>query len=353
MLLQRALLLSAAVFNGLASANTATTGRTDTIVLATSSRGCSYAYGSGGVAPTPVPTMSTTETALSSFLTDSTVTEPSTIIVTANTTSTALTHTSTTSIVVTDTTTLPTYTSTFVATSTIATITAVETVCAGGASPSTVTEYTGTYEPVSGQVTNLALTYPTLAFCTTTFVVTGEVIPTVKSGAVTKTVTPVTTAAGAPTVISTSTIHNNLVSTWLTTVSTVLTSYVPAATTATTTISCGETVTKTMAAQCAPSNLISAIGDAGILTNKYANGTGSADLRGLDPSTCCQTCLDNEGCGGMMVQGENCSLFYKSDQNGEPVCDVSVFTYSAETYEAPGQGLIVQNGCGSVDYAPL
>ncbi|KAI1827231.1 hypothetical protein F4861DRAFT_438174 [Xylaria intraflava] len=345
MLLRRAFLLSTGVFSGLAAASGST------LVFVTSVESCSYESGSGGVAPTPISTVKTKDSTESFVSTHDAVTVPSTVSVLASTTSTASTVTSTQLAVVTDTVTVPTTTIGSFVTQTIATVVVAETVCADKAKPVTVTEYTGTYEPISGQATTLLETYPTQAFCTTSTMFSVGIFPTVTSGAVTETVTPVSTPASYETTVVTKTIVDGLLTVYATTSTETITSYAAAVVTTTSTISCAETVTKTLAAQCAPSNLISAIDDEGILSGNYADRYGTAYIL-EEPSACCQICLDNEGCAAIMAADGGCSLFYGLNEDAEAVCDTLVYSYTSSNTTGAGQGLIVQNGCGKVEYVP-
>lgn len=161
----------------------------------------------------------------------------------------------------------------------------------------------------------------------------------------------------APTTTFTSTLIFGTQYAYLTTVTVSYTSYTPHAVTTTTTVPCAEeTVTKTLAAECAPTNLIGAINGEGLLSGRYADRTSVIYTRNdpwaNDVSACCQACLDNEGCGASMGGDGACGLYYTATEDAEPVCDSFIFSFTSEPYEIPGQGLVVQNGCGTVEYQP-
>ncbi len=71
---------------------------------------------------------------------------------------------------------------------------------------------------------------------------------------------------------------------------------------------------------------------------------------GTDASSCCQLFLDNEGCGASMWGPYGaCGLYYHGNESGEPQCDF-IFTYGSEEQYIAGQGIVVANGCGYVEY---
>ncbi|KAI8625645.1 hypothetical protein F5Y19DRAFT_449706 [Xylariaceae sp. FL1651] len=343
----RRLLLGAAVYGGLVSAETTTS------VTSTTVSSCSTQFGSGGVAPTPVPTDETLKT-VTTTITRNAVTVPSTIVVSAPTTITVTQRTVTTYTYGDATVTVPTFTSGVGLDKTVATGIFAATVCANGAKPTTVTKYTGNYTPVSGQATTLPATYPTHAVCRTSVVFSWILFPTVTSGAVTTTVTPTSTVT-SPTTTSTSTYIFGTEYVYQTTVTMTYTTYTPHAVTTTSTVACAEeTVTKTIAAECAPTNVIGAINGEGIQSGRYADRTSVIYTReepwASDASACCQACLDNEGCGASMSGYGACGLYYTATPDGEPVCDAFIFSFGSSPDVAPGQGLIMQNGCGTVQY---
>ncbi|KAI0456833.1 hypothetical protein F5B21DRAFT_126125 [Xylaria acuta] len=343
------LLLSAAIYGGLAFAFTATSISSTTVIS------CSYKSSTGGVPPTPIPTISTLTT-ISTTQTRDAVTVPSTVVVSALSTVTVTQRTLTVYDAADETVTIPTSTAGSGTWKTVATGIFGATVCADGAKPVTVTKYTGTYTPIPGQATTIPATYPTEAFCSTGVTRFFILFPTVTSGAVKTTVTPTSTVT-APTTTFTSTIIFGTQYTYLTTVTVSVTSYTPHAVTTTTTVPCAEeTVTKTLAAECAPTNLIGAINGEGLQSGRYANRTSVIYTRNdpwaNDPSACCQACLDNEGCGASMGGDGACGLYYTATEDAEPICDSFIFSFTSTPKVIPGQGLIVQNGCGTVEYQP-
>ncbi|KAK5627829.1 hypothetical protein RRF57_003544 [Xylaria bambusicola] len=343
----RNLLLVAATFGGLVSAETMT------FVISTTDISCTTQFGSGGVAPTPIPTRKTLTT-ITTTVTDSTKTVPAVAYVTAATV-TVTDHTSTYYTWGIDTVTVPTFTSSggrLVLT--VATGTFALTACSGEARP-TVTVYSGTYTPVSGQNTVLPSTYPTQASCRTGVTWSFLLEPTVTSGTVTSTVTATSTVT-SPTTTSTSTILLATRFTYLTTVTVTETTYTPHAVVTTTTVACPEeTVTKTLAAQCAPTNLIGAINGEGLQSGRYADRISVIYTRndpwGTDASLCCQACLDNEGCGAAMSISGACGLYYTATVDAEPVCDAFIFSFTSTPRVWPGQGLVVSNGCDRVEFS--
>ncbi|TGJ81235.1 hypothetical protein E0Z10_g7509 [Xylaria hypoxylon] len=347
-MLQR-LLLSATVFGALTFAYTATSEASTTVTS------CSYESGTGGIPPTPIPTVGTLTTTFTTQTRD-TLTIKSTITVTAPTTVTVTQQTAIVYTAADATVTLPTSTTGVGFRKTVATGVFAATVCSNGAKPVTVTKYTGTYTPISGQTTAIPATYPTRAFCSTGVTRLFILFPTVTSGAVTTTVTPTSTVT-APTTTSTSTIIFGTQYEYSTTVTVSVTTYTPYAVTTTSTVSCAEkTVTKTLAAECAPSNVIGAINGEGLQSGRYADRTSVIYTRldpwANDPSACCQACLDNKGCGASMGGGGACGLYYTATVDAEPVCDAFIFSFTSTPMVLPGQGLIMQNGCGTVEYQP-
>lgn len=112
---------------------------------------------------------------------------------------------------------------------------------------------------------------------------------------------------------------------------------------------CTVTVAKSTTTQhvkCAPTNLISSVNNYGI----GQTGGDSASTRGLapgsDPSACCQLCMDDQSCAASEDDhaAGNCFLWYTT-----PSCGLG-FRYSDGGQKlAPGSGLIVQTGCGSIE----
>ncbi|KAI1817189.1 hypothetical protein GGS20DRAFT_533912 [Poronia punctata] len=338
-----------------ATATTVTTVRTTTLST------CTYNSGSGGSPPTPIPTHNV-RTSITSWVTNEAITVPSTVTVTvtAPTTITVTDHTAIEYTAVDETITVPTTTRYFGTQKTVATATFAATVCSGGVKPVTVTEYTGTYTPLPGQPTTPPTIYPTAAFCTTSYIRTNILSPTTTlsddTTTVTKTLTRSTTVT-SPTTTSTSTLVFGTQYTYLATVTATYTSYTPLATTETSTIPCvaSETVTRTLAAECAPTNIVGSIDGSGLQSGQYADRTSVVYTGNLpwsvDASECCQACVDSPGCGASIGGGGACGLHYTASEDGDsPVCDIRIFTFTSSEDVAPGQGLLIQKGCGWVEH---
>ncbi|KAI8632318.1 hypothetical protein F5Y19DRAFT_492161 [Xylariaceae sp. FL1651] len=320
----RGLLLGAAVYGGLASAYTGTS-------ISTASKAeCSTAYGSGAVAPAPILTSGTVKT-ISSLVTLPATTVPSGYTKITVDPVTTTQHTQTSTVITVLTKTLPAATSVQMHSTTIATATWPVTTCTNGVVPTTVTKYTGTYTPVPGQETALPETSGLSTIISTPTVVVQQPITTVTSTAYLATVTV-----------------------YQTTISSTITSYMETGHAVPTRIACGPTVTTTLDARCAPTNLVSSINNIGLVSGQYAANTSVVYTRdepwGTDPSLCCQLCLDNAGCGASMWGPyDTCGLYYVGSASAEPQCDF-VLTYGTEDDVYAGQGIIVQNGCGVVEY---
>ncbi|KAI1176919.1 hypothetical protein F4777DRAFT_228964 [Nemania sp. FL0916] len=343
----RGFLLGIAAFAGLASAYTGTSYSTTSAVQ------CKTAYGSGGKAPTPIPTSDVTKT------TSTVYTSPATTVPTGYTrvTDTIITttqHTSTAVTVTFATVTSGIVTSWVYGTTTIATATWPVTDCTNGVAPTTVTKYTGKYTPVPGQATTVPATYATQVFCTTSLTSYLYLAPEVTASTLATLHTTLTSYVYDYTTTTTSTLTYLTVTTPSATVTSTTISYVEAGRAQPTQVSCAPTVTKTYDARCAPTNLISDHNGIGLVSGRYnANVTVvyTRDLPyGTNPSDCCQLCLDNAGCGASMWGSyETCGLYYHGNQSGKPQCDF-IFTYGAENQYPAGQGIIVANGCGTVSY---
>ncbi|KAI1643210.1 uncharacterized protein F4817DRAFT_350761 [Daldinia loculata] len=312
---------------------------------------CSTTWGSGGTVPMSLPTSTTTST-VSSLITNEVVTVPSSSTVTADAvTTTVLTQTSWTWSE--STITVPTTTLWRGAQSTVATASWPTTICTNDVTPSTVTEYSGSYIPVSGQVTTEPVSYPSQVVCRTGVTWFTYLVPIATSGVTTVTVTPTSTVF-APTTTITATASYYTFTTFESTVTSVTTTYRVATSVVTTSIACEASTTTTFAAKCAPTNVIKGIGEFGIVSGKYAKNitvTYIPDERYNDPGVCCQLCQDNDGCVGMMAGISGfCGLYYVGAPDGGPACDFG-FTYQTESDRFPGQGLWVQSGCGEIEYS--
>ncbi|KAI1195448.1 hypothetical protein F5X97DRAFT_307973 [Nemania serpens] len=347
-MLLRSVLLDAALYYGLASATTVT------FVSSTTLSSCSYRLGSGGPVPTtPIP-VSTATFATTKIVTNSTVTVPPTFTVTAPKV-TVTQHTYTEYTFAVPTITIPTSTHYFGTQKTVATATFAATVCANGAKPTTVTQYTGSYVAIPGQETTVPASYPVSGLCSTGTLYYNILLPTVTSGAtVTKTVTPTTTVTSITTT-STTTYIENTVTSYLATTSSTITSYTPLAITTTSTVACPEpTVTKTLDARCAPTNLIGTIYGEGIRSGRYAEHVVVVYTRKApwanDFTACCQACIDSPGCGASDSGSGACGLYYSATSAGEPICDAFILSFTSSPNAYPGQSLIYQTGCGLISY---
>ncbi|KAI0864756.1 hypothetical protein F4860DRAFT_379948 [Xylaria cubensis] len=341
------ILLNVALFSGL------TTATTVTFVSSTTASSCSYKFGSGGVPPTPVPTSETT-VYVTKTITNATVTVPPTVIINAPdvtvTLYTAVAYTFTVPTI-----TVPTSTSYAQVWKTVATGTFADTVCANGAKPTTVTEYTGTYTPISGQVTTVPATYPVSALCATGTTYFNILLPTITTGSAVTTTTTPTIHVTSYTTTSTSTIIYGTVTSYLTTVSSTITTYTPHAVTTTSTVACPEeTVTKTLDARCAPTNLIGAINGEGIRSGRYADRVSVIYTReepwATDYTACCQACIDNEGCGAADSGFGACGLYYSATPQGQPICDAFILSFTSSPNAFPGQSLVYSTGCDKIEY---
>ncbi|KAF3066412.1 putative ca2+-modulated nonselective cation channel polycystin protein [Daldinia childiae] len=323
---------------------------TETSYSFTTAGKCSTTWGSGGTVPMSLPT-STTISTVYSLLTNDVVTVPSTSTITADAvTTTVLEQTSWTWSE--STITIPTTTRWVGAQSTVATASWPTTICTNDVTPTTVTEYSGSYIPVPGQVTTEPASYPSQVVCRTGVTWFTYLLPTTTSGETTVTVTPTSTVF-APTTTLTSTAPYYTFTRYETTITSVTTTYRVATSVVTSSIACEATTTTTFAAKCEPTNVIKGIGEFGIVSGKYAKNitvTYVPDEKYYDPGVCCQLCQDNDGCVGMMAGTSGyCALYYVGAPNGGPACDFG-FSYQTEASRFPGQGLWVQSGCGEIEF---
>ncbi|KAI0401218.1 hypothetical protein F4802DRAFT_609507 [Xylaria palmicola] len=344
----RPIFLSVAAYAGLASAYTGSS------ISTASNVQCSTAYGSGsGVRPTPIPTSEVTKTTSTVFTSPAT-TVPKGYTRVTDSTITSTQHTSVVVSVTFATVTSGIVTSWVQPTTTIATAKWPVTTCTNNVKPTTVTKYTGTYTPVPGQATSLPASFATQVFCTTSLTSFIHLFPTVTAETLETIHTTSTTYLYDYTTTSTSTLIYLTVTTPSATVTSTTISYVETGIAQPTRVACQATVTKTLDARCAPTNLIADHNGIGLVSGRY-NGNVSvvytdAQPYGSNPSECCQLCLDNEGCGASMWGPyEVCGLYYHGDASGEPQCDF-IFTYGSEDRYIAGQGIIVANGCGTVHY---
>ncbi|EMR72058.1 hypothetical protein MGN70_012063 [Eutypa lata] len=340
----RQLIASVAVSGVLVQASTGTT-----YSFVTQSA-CSTIWGTGGTVPMSLPTSNTIST-VSTLITDKEVTVPATsrvtapVVTTTQQTASAYTWTVSTS-------TIPTYTSWQRAETIVATATIPTTVCTNDVTPSIVTEYSGSYVPVSGQVTTVPASYPSEVVCETGVTWLTHLLPTATSGLTTVTDTPTSTVFD-PTTTSTYT-ETYRTTVYETTVSSTTTSQRLATSVAATNTACEATATTTYAAKCAPTNVISGIGEFGLVSGKYAENITVVYVRDEtynDPSACCQLCVDNEECAASMAgHAGYCGLLYVGAAEGGPACGDFTYTYQTQSNVFPGQGLWVQSGCGEIEY---
>lgn len=350
----RQLLASVAVSTALVTVQASTA----TSYSAVTNSACSTQFGSGATAvPTSIPVINTLST-VSTVVTDKEITVPATSKVTAAAvTTTVLTETRLAYEEVTVT--LPEYDVYEVAQTVIGTVTIPTTVCTAGAKtpPSAaVTAYSGTYTPVSGQVTTVPASYPTKVVCETAVTIFTRLVPTATSGKTTVTVTPTSVVTSATATVTRTETYST--EAYLSTVTKTQTTARLASTTATVRASCAAstttTTTTTYAAKCAPTNVIWGIGDRGLVSGDYAD---SAILyvdgdEFYEPSACCQLCVDNASCAAMMAGGGGyCGLLYNVAAEGDPACGKFIYSYHTQSDVYPGQGLYVQSGCGNIEYA--
>ncbi|KAI0389042.1 hypothetical protein F5Y17DRAFT_157751 [Xylariaceae sp. FL0594] len=339
------LLLGAAICGAQASIYTITNVDTTENVV------CSTAYGSGGTAPTPVPVSNAYRTT-STVYTSPTVTIGSgySVIHAPTVTVTDHTYTSVTVILATMYSGISTVWSQTV--STVATANIPQTTCINGINPKTVTKYTGTYAPKPGQSTSTQK-YATKLFCTTATTSYIHLLPTVMTGVETTTVTS-TYTVNQPTTTVTRTITYLTLTSPTATVTSSTTTYVEASSQVPTNVACSNTVTKTLDARCAPTNLVGNHNNSGVTIAGY-HGDASvvytdASPYGSDPSQCCQLCLDNQGCGASVWFNDGeCGLFYRTDAGAGPQCS-AIFDYEELPGSLPGQNYILAEGCGTFTY---
>lgn len=142
------------------------------------------------------------------------------------------------------------------------------------------------------------------------------------------------------------------------------TAYTIATATATTSAVCGPTVnsttsttTVTQDARCAPTALVSEYDGFGL---EYTNGptTGGATYKttASDAGACCQLCVEAEQCAASTwdIRNNACTLSFPVDSSGHLSCGqgfLVLYDAGPDHPMAPGTGLYVGLGCGSVDYA--
>jgi hypothetical protein len=328
----------------------------------TSKGGCTILSSSGGKPPTPVPTRGADRT-ITTTVTGSAITTPSVIRVTAKTTVTVTERTSTAFSDVVSTVTVPAWTTWKRVDSVFATATWPLTVCTNGVKPKTKTVYTGTYKPMPGQATTVPKVYPTEVICSGGLTTQWIAHPIVTAGLQTVTITPTSTATAYTTTI-TSTWVWFTTTIYLTTLTSTATTYTVTTTNKVISTACKPTFTTTYAAKCAPTNLVSAINNRGLVSGDYADDTAVSygrnddnDQYHHDPSLCCQLCQDNKGCGASYWgpgPGACGILFTPANATTKgSTCGEFILNFHSQEYRAAGQGLIYQSGCGLIEYAGL
>jgi hypothetical protein len=128
----------------------------------------------------------------------------------------------------------------------------------------------------------------------------------------------------------------------------------------TTTLStaCAPTATATYAAQCAPQNLIAEMDGHGLSLPVYGanvtTGSSHSPLADVDPSACCQLCVDN-GCEATeyFAMANSCSLVFS--YGGGDNCPTVLKYHAIDLPDAPTkprQGMVyaVGAGCGTIEY---
>ena len=118
---------------------------------------------------------------------------------------------------------------------------------------------------------------------------------------------------------------------------------------------CALTTTQSLA--CAPTNLINADPRNGQGIDTFRNGadTGSGlfPLPDGDAAACCQRCQDADGCAavamGLLEGNRFCELLFSERQGGNGTCGLGLEYANTGTFFAPGNGFVVQAGCGTVE----
>ena len=154
-----------------------------------SSQSCTILSGSGGTPSYDIPTRGIDQQ-FTITVTSSAITTPSTIVVTASTTVTVTDRTFIDRLDTFEIVTSPTLVRGARTRYVVGIATWLLTVCTNGIKPKTETVYTGTYKPMSGQVTTIPKVYPTEVLCSGGQTTIWIKYPFVTSGVVTSTVTP-------------------------------------------------------------------------------------------------------------------------------------------------------------------
>ncbi|KAK8068541.1 hypothetical protein PG996_007653 [Apiospora saccharicola] len=350
----RAILVAALAVPGAVAASSNTlilTGVRTTTIWSTQE--CKSLFSSGGTAPRPLPTITSSDAVIHTTTTEAPVTTPFTVTFTAPAvTSTKLTSTSVSVYITTVTSGTKTVGSPG-PTTTFATATFSTTECTNNITPQTVTVYSGVYTPVPGQATTLPASYPTQVICQRTQDVRIILFHTIFTPIVSITISPVVTMSQITATVTSTTTYPTTSVTWRTTVTEATTTLAAATTTKTIHTSCAPTVTKTYAAKCAPTNLVKDHNEQGLFFNHIDNNatTAFSHLLDGDASACCQACVENEDCSAVEINTSNqCTLYFHHDASFHPVCGSIGFTYRSYPNIWPGQGIWVQDGCGEAKW---
>ncbi len=337
---------------------------TSTVYMVQRAVTCSTEYSSGGTQPTPLPVSTVTTIQHTTILSATTPTSTSTTevlaaIVTASTSTRTETGASTVWVQSWTAAAIPTRTVIVGSEAWIGTVTVPRSVCTNGVVPFTITEYSGTYTPVSGQVTALPSTHPALVVCTVNLTTIILRLVAIETSTWTYTETPIVQVWPSGTVTKTVTLasgdsHGEIVT--ITSTMLGVTDRVAVTSTA-----CAATTTTTYAAKCAPTNLVSHVDGGAVsfarLTDNGAEyvvnrtfSRGEVVAYDHDPSMCCQLCQDNPGCAGAKWDPSlpgSCRLSYAVGPSGQRDCGVA-FEY--QTLNMADTRIVLQSGCGSLSF---
>lgn len=252
---------------------------------------------------------------------------------------------------------------------TVATVTFSPTTCTNGLSPpkSTVTTYTGEYTPFPGQITITKSSWPTAV--TTYYFLTGIYKVFTFTGSTTTFTSTFTGTTYLSTTVGTRTFDINDDGKYYTrtryrhTVTHTNRNHQLAYTTIPIPVACDPSTptTVTLAAQCAPTNLIRERDGRGIEVrvspNNWTFPIGFPNtligIPGLDAPACCQLCVDNKGCAVSQWEDRwrgGCSLLFFNSPGLNDTCGTVPLEYFGDVWSLPEQGSFVQTGCGSLTY---
>lgn len=344
-----AILLKRTICELLISSNSSTSTFTHTSI--TKSISCHSYIATVTSPPATVPTSNYTY--LEKFTTSKTITLP--VVITVNGSSDP--RTSTVFISTTITTHIPpqTISEVKINTQTIGTLTLNQTLCSNRPPNSTRTVYTATsaFPYTSRTLTPFTFTYPTSFDCYTNLI-TGytQYTTSIASNTSTTTLHPLNPSSTTYTTIT----NTNLILISPTPKFVTLTVYtnpnpIPfvALSTNVVTSACSPTITRTLDAKCAPTNLINNAQGGPIDYIQYPDGMGViVDYTSSTPSECCQRCLDNKGCAGMVASPKQKECFFHFSPLKDGTC-VKGFNISAIPAPiGPDDGFLVQSGCAAI-----